>query len=73
MEELSKEWSYGERVKSIRKKVRSLIHMGECAVSWAEDLKVGSSIPAVARGNLIFPAQKDERRLEQLHSPGVMR
>ena len=47
--------------------------MAECAVSWAEDLKVRSSIPAVARRYLIFPAQKDERRLEQLHSPGVVR
>ena len=47
--------------------------MAECAVSWTEDLMVGSSIPAVAQGYLIFPAQKDERHQEQLHSPGVER
>ena len=35
--------------------------MAECAASWTEDLMVGSSIPAVAQGYLIFPAQKDER------------
>ena len=45
--------------------------MAECAVSWTEDLKVGSSIPTVARGYLIFPAQNDECHQEQLHSPGV--
>ena len=43
--------------------------MAECAASWTEDLMVGSSIPAVARGNLIFPTQKDERH----HSPGEER
>ena len=47
--------------------------MAECAVSWTEDLKVGSSIPTVAQGYLIFPAQKDERHQGQLHSPGVVR
>ena len=47
--------------------------MAECAVSRNEDLKVRSLIPAVARGYLIIPAQKDERRQEQLHSPGVVR
>ena len=35
--------------------------MAECAASWTEDLMVGSSIPTVAQGNLIFPAQMDER------------
>ena len=35
--------------------------MAECAASWTENLMVGSSIPAVARIYLIFPAQKDER------------
>ena len=35
--------------------------MAECAASWTEDLVVGSSIPTVAQGHLIFPAQKDER------------
>ena len=35
--------------------------MAECAASWTEDLKVGSSILALARGYLIFRAQKDER------------
>ena len=47
--------------------------MGECAASWTEDLLDGSSIPDVARGYLIFPAQKDEYDQEQLHSPGVER
>ena len=42
--------------------------MPECAASWTEELMVGSSIPAVAQGYLIFPAQKDERHQEQLHS-----
>ena len=37
--------------------------MAECAASWTEDLMVGSSIPAVEQGYLIFPAQKDERHL----------
>ena len=37
--------------------------MAECAVSWTEDLMVGSSIPAVAPGYLIFPAQNDESHL----------
>ena len=46
--------------------------MAECAASWTEDLMVGSSIPTVAKGYLIFPAQKDERHQEQLHSPGVV-
>ena len=40
--------------------------MAECTVSWTENLKVGSSIPAVAQGYLIFQAQKDERHQEQL-------
>ena len=31
----------------------------ERAASWTEDLMVSSSIPAAARGYLIFPAQKD--------------
>ena len=35
-----------------------------------EDLMIGSSIPAVAQGYSIFPAQKDERHQEQLHSSG---
>ena len=35
--------------------------MAECAASWTEDLKVGSSTPVAVRGYLIFPAQKDER------------
>ena len=35
--------------------------MAECAESWTEDLMVGSSIPNLAQGHLIFPAQKDER------------
>ena len=35
--------------------------MAECVASWTEYLMVGSSIPAVAQGYLIFPAQKDER------------
>ena len=35
--------------------------MAECAVPWTEYLMVGSSIPAVAPGCLIFPTQKDER------------
>ena len=39
--------------------------MAECAASWTEDLKVGSLIPAVAQGYLIFLAQKDERHQEQ--------
>ena len=34
--------------------------MAERAASWNQDLMVGSSIPAAARGYLIFPAQKDE-------------
>ena len=33
--------------------------MAESAVSWTEDLKVGSLIPAVARSYLIYSAQKD--------------
>ena len=36
--------------------------MAECATSWTEDLMVGSSIPALAQGFLIFQAQKDERQ-----------
>ena len=47
--------------------------MLEFAVSWTEDLEVGSSTPAVAQDYLIFPAQKDERHQEQLHSPEVVR
>ena len=47
--------------------------MAECAASWTEDLMVGSSIPTKAQGYLIFPAQKDERHLDQLHSSGVER
>ena len=47
--------------------------MAECAESWTEDQMVGSTIPTVAHGYLIFPAQKDERHQEQLHSPGVER
>ena len=35
--------------------------MAECAASLTEDLMAGSSIPNVAQGYLIFPAQKDER------------
>ena len=35
--------------------------MAESAASWTEDLMVGSPIPAVAQGYLIFSAQKDER------------
>ena len=35
--------------------------MTEYATSWTENMMVGSSIPAVAQGYLIFPAQKDER------------
>ena len=35
--------------------------MAECAASGTEDLMVGSSIPAVAQGYLIFPTRKDER------------
>ena len=45
--------------------------MAECAASWTEDLMVGSLIPTVAQGNIVFPAQKDERHQEQFHSPGV--
>ena len=37
--------------------------MAECAAYLTEDLMVGSSIPAVAQGYYIFPAQKDERHL----------
>ena len=37
----------------------------------AEELMIGSSIPAAAQGCLIFLAQKDECHQEQLHSPGV--
>ena len=47
--------------------------LAECALSWTEDLKVGSPIPAVARGYLIFPDQKDERHQEQIPSPRVER
>ena len=47
--------------------------MADCAVPWTEDMIDGSSIPAVAQGYLILPAQKDERRQEQLYSPGVER
>ena len=47
--------------------------MTNCAASWTEDLMVGGSIPAVAQGYLIFPAQKYERHQEQLHSSGVVR
>ena len=47
--------------------------MAECAASLNEDLMVGRSIPAVAQGYLNFPAQKDERHQEQIHSPGVVR
>ena len=42
-------------------------------VQRTEDLMVRSSIPAVVQGHLIFPALKDERYQEQLHSPGVER
>ena len=35
--------------------------MAVCAASWTEDLIVGSSIPVVAQGYLIFPGQKDDR------------
>ena len=60
-----------EHEQAIKEQVRLLslslfgVGMAECAESWTEDLKVGSSIPAVARGYLIFPAQKDERHQEQ--------
>ena len=47
--------------------------MDESVASWTDDLKVGNVIPAMAQGYLIFPAQKDERHTEQLHSPGVER
>ena len=43
--------------------------MAGFAVSRTENLKV----LAVARGYLIFPAQKDEPHQEQLQSPGVVR
>ena len=45
--------------------------MAMCAVSWTKYLMVGSSIPVVTQGYLIFPAQKNKRHQEQLHSPVV--
>ena len=43
--------------------------MAECGAYWTEDLMVGSSIPAVAQGYSIFPAQKDEHHQGAHHQP----